>query len=227
MIVRTTQHVEKRWIAAVFLSLAVAFLPGIVSADQTHRIVSIGGSVTEIIYALGAADRLVAVDSTSQYPPEAREHPDVGYMRQLSAEPILALNPTLLIAIEDSGPPTVLDQLRAAGTTLVIVPDTPSPQGVVEKVMAVAKALGIEKVGREMSAQIEQDFALLLNHLATVNTRPRVLFLLSVGTGVPLAAGRETSAAGIIDLAGGTNAIDRSEERRVGKECRSRWSPYH
>lgn len=201
---------------AVLVLLASAFAGAGHANAQQHarmakagesRVVSIGGSITEIVYALGAQDRLVAVDSTSRHPAEARDHPNVGYMRQLSAEPLLALDPGLLLAIEDTGPAHVLDQLRAAGTRLVMVPDDPSPQGVLEKIEVVAEALGLEGRGRQLVARLELEFAELDAHLAATDRAPKVLFLLSVGSGVPLAAGRDTSAAGIVELAGGTNAV--------------------
>ena len=45
-----------------------------------------GGSVTEIVYALALGKRVVAVDSTTRYPPSTAQLPDVGYRRALSAE---------------------------------------------------------------------------------------------------------------------------------------------
>src|SRR3546814_1935109 len=81
-------------------------------AEAAGGIVSVGGSVTEIVYALGQQERLLAVDSTSLHPLETAALPNVGYMRQLSAEPILALGPALVLAIEDAGPVTALDPLR-------------------------------------------------------------------------------------------------------------------
>ena len=48
---------------------------------DTSRIVAIGGAVTEILFALGLGDRVVAVDQTSRYPAAARARPDVGYSR--------------------------------------------------------------------------------------------------------------------------------------------------
>lgn len=204
------------WAGIVSLVLVFAAVPtppvfGEAAAADGSRVVSVGGSITEIIYALGAEDRLIAVDSTSLHPPEAREHPDVGYMRRLSAEPILAMNPTLLLAVEDAGPPSVLDQLRAAGTELVIVPDDPSPEGVIEKVSVIAEALDLEEEGRAISDRLRQDLARLGKDLEDVEDTPSVLFLLSIGRGAPLAAGRETSAASIIELAGGRNAVDAFE----------------
>lgn len=171
------------------------------------RVVSIGGSITEVVYALGAQDRLVAVDSTSRHPGAARLLANVGYMRLLSAEAILALKPTMILAEADAGPPSSLAQLRAAGASLIMVPDHPSPRGVLQKVTAVARALGIEGRGAELSRRLAREFDDLRDHLPAAGRKPRVLFLLSAGRGAPLAAGRGTSAAGIIGLAGGVNAI--------------------
>jgi iron complex transport system substrate-binding protein len=175
-------------------------------------IVSIGGDVTEIVYALGAGQRVVAVDITSREPKQARELPHVGYMRQLSAEPILSLSPKLILAIADSGPPLVLDQLQSAGTCLALIPDEHSTAGVVKKVEAVAAALDRKAEGEELVVKLEAEFAALQSNLGAVKDKPRVLFLFSVGEGAPMVGGRNTSADAIIELAGGTNAIDSFEE---------------
>jgi len=177
-------------------------------------IVSIGGEVTEIVYALGAGDRVAAVDITSREPKEARDLPQVGYMRQLSAEPILSLSPALILAIADSGPPPVLDQLRAAGTCLALIPDEHSTAGVIRKVEAVAAALDRKAEGEALAAKLEADFAALQSSLGAIRDKPRVLFLFSVGEGAPMVGGRKTSADAIIALAGGENAIDSFEEFR-------------
>lgn len=107
---------------------------GETASGGTDRIIAIGGSITEIIYALGAEDRLVAVDSTSMYPASALErHPDVGYMRALSAEPVLSVNPDVILAIDDAGPPEVLEQLQATGVTVLTIPDEPSIEGLLRR----------------------------------------------------------------------------------------------
>jgi iron complex transport system substrate-binding protein len=175
-------------------------------------IVSIGGDVTEIVYALGAGARVVAVDITSRHPKEARDLPQVGYMRQLSAEPILSLSPKLILAIADSGPPQVLDQLRSAGACLALVPDAHSTEGVIRKVEAVAAALDRKAEGDALAAKLEAEFGALQASLGAVKDKPRVLFLFSVGEGAPMIGGRKTSADAIIALAGGQNAIDSFEE---------------
>jgi iron complex transport system substrate-binding protein len=171
------------------------------------RIVSVGGDVTEIVFALDAGDRLVAVDSTSQYPPAAEDLPDIGYLRRLSAEPILSLQPTQVLAAEDAGPPQALAQLRDAGVEVTTIPDDPTPQGVVEKVRRVARALGLAQRGRALADRLERRFAALSDRLAQVSDKPRVMLLLSVGRGTPMTAGTDTAADGIIRLSGGANAV--------------------
>ena len=89
------------------------------SQTRDMRIVSIGGTITEILYALGSGSEIVAVDSTSRYPKDALTKPNIGYMRRLSAEPILSLDPTKVLAVEDSGPLVVLDQVREAGQEII------------------------------------------------------------------------------------------------------------
>ena len=179
---------------------------------QDGPVVSIGGDVTEIVYALGAGARVVAVDITSREPKEARDLPQVGYMRQLSAEPILSLSPALILAIADSGPPQVLDQLQSAGTCLALIPDAHSTEGVIRKVEAVAAAVDRKAEGAALAAKLEAEFAALQSSLSAVKDKPRVLFLFSVGEGAPMVGGRKTSADAIITLAGGHNAIDSFEE---------------
>jgi iron complex transport system substrate-binding protein len=171
-------------------------------------VISIGGDVTEIVYALGAGDRVIAVDITSRHPRAARDLPQVGYMRQLSAEPILSLSPKLILAIADSGPPPGLDQLKAAGACLVLVPDDHSTDGVIRKVEAVANALGRQAKGEALKTKLAADFAALQSTVAAFQEQPSVLFLFSVGQGAPMVGGRETSADSIIRLAGGRNAIE-------------------
>ena len=179
-----------------------------VSAQQPPRIVAVGSSITEIIYALGAEKLLVGVDTTSLYPNAARSLPQVGYMRALSAEGVLSLKPTLIIATTAAGPATVLDQLKATGIEVMVLPDHYDYDSVIAKIAAVGKATG--KVA-EADAMIERGRAAmkaLADRLATATSRPRVLFLLGMGSGAPQAAGRNTAADGIIKLAGGVNAIE-------------------
>jgi len=104
-----------------------------VTIDNASRIVSIGGAITEILYAIGFEDRLAGVDATSLYPSAAlRNKANVGYMRQLSPEGVLGLNPSLVLAMQGSGPKETMDVLEAAKVPLVLVPETFSEAGLLE-----------------------------------------------------------------------------------------------
>ena len=113
------------------------------TAPEEQRIVALGGPVTEIVYALGAEVHLVGVDASSLYPKAAQELPSVGYFRQVPAEGVLSLGPTLVLASEETGPPATLEQLRSAGTRVEVIPSAASADGAKEKIRAVAEALNL------------------------------------------------------------------------------------
>ena len=184
------------------------FAAALPARAQSQRVVSVGSALTEIVYALGAEKMLVGVDTTSLYPAEARSLPQVGYMRALSAEGVLALKPTLVIATTAAGPSTTLDQLKATGIEVLVLPDHYDYESVVAKIELVGKLTGKTAEAQAMIAQGRGDMASLATKLAAVPSRPRVLFLLSMGGGAPQAAGASTAADGIIRLAGGINAVE-------------------
>jgi iron complex transport system substrate-binding protein len=186
-----------------------ALLLALVSAPAAgaERLVALGGDVTEIVFGLGAGERLVAVDSTSDHPPAAVDLPDLGYFRRLAAEPIVALEPDLVLASAASGPPVVLKQLRAAQVPVTIVPNDPGVDGLLAKIAAVGRALDRQAAADALAAEVEAEVARARERVAEADDRPRVLFVLNVGRGAPLAGGEGTAAAAIIDLAGGRNAV--------------------
>lgn len=197
------------------LAAAIALLLGLaapaasaLAQDAPQRIVSLSGPITEIVYALGEQDRLVAVDSTSLYPAEAQSLSNVGYPRQLSAEPVLSQAPDLILAGEEAGPPATLEQLADAGVRVETVAGEEDVAGVQSKVRQVATILGREEAGARLVEEIAADMERTRALLAEVESRPRVLFLLSAEGGAPMAAGEETAAQAIIDLAGGVNAVE-------------------
>lgn len=194
------------YLAAMTIGLGLA--TSAPAADGNQRLVSIGGSITEIVYALDAQSRLVGVDSTSMYPAEARQFPDVGYVRQLSAEPILSLAPDLILAEADAGPPAAIDQLRAAGVGFRMVEEDHSIDGVIAKINAVAGALGLADRGDALSRAVRTRFDTVTRRLQGITHRPSVMFVLSTGRGATLVAGQETSAEAIIRMAGGRNAVE-------------------
>lgn len=151
-----------------------------VAVTDASRIVTVGGELTEIVYALGAGERLAGVDTTSTWPEAARQLPQVGYMHNLSAEGILSLSPTLVLATTNAGPPEVLAQLRLAGVTLVVLPARPTAEGALLKVRAVGEALDREAEAAVLARQIEEDLTQAQVRVRKLSARPRVLFLMGI-----------------------------------------------
>ena len=88
---------------------------------DNSRIVPLGGAVTEIIYELGMGGNIVGVDISATYPPDVDKIPVVGYQRRITAEGVLSVNPTLVIATTESGPVGSLDLIRNSGVTVLIL----------------------------------------------------------------------------------------------------------
>ncbi|MDF0603290.1 ABC transporter substrate-binding protein [Psychromarinibacter sp. C21-152] len=174
---------------------------------QDERVLSVGGSVTEIVYALGEGDRLVARDTTSSYPEAAQDLPDVGYMRALTPEGVLSVNPDLVIAEAGSGPPETIDVLREAAIDFVSIPGGFDRESVRAKIEAVAAALDVPAEGARLAREIDAALAEAAAEAAGHDDPRRVLFILSTQGGRIMASGTGTAADGIIGLAGGENAI--------------------
>ena len=183
------------------LLLALLALP--VMAGAAERLVTIGGDVTEIVWALGAHQDLVARDSTSLNPVAVTQLPDIGYMRQLNTEGILAMRPTLVLASEQAQPSLVLKQVADAREKVVTVPGENNLEVIDAKVEVVAKALDRVPQGDELRKQINQQ----LTSIPTQSLAKRVLFIMSHGGLTAMAAGQETAADAVIRAAGLQNAM--------------------
>lgn len=173
----------------------------------TQRILSIGGDITEILYDLGQQDKIVAVDVTSQFPPEAlKEKKSVGYMRALSAEGTLSVSPTLIIASDGAGPPEVVNALKSSGVRYVDIADKPSAEGVPAKIRHIGSVVGADDAAKALASKVESEFAALENDRKQIKTRKKALFILAIQNGRATVAGAGTSADSILQLAGVDNA---------------------
>ncbi|MGX5827195.1 heme/hemin ABC transporter substrate-binding protein [Mesorhizobium sp. 43Arga] len=181
---------------------------GVSVFSDPSRIGAIGGSITEIVYALGEEKRLVARDSTSNYPRAALDLPDVGYMRALSPEGVLSVNPTGILALHGSGPKEAVDVLKKTSIPFIEVPEHYSHEGILEKVRIVGKALGVDAKAEVLAKELDAKLTSAEKQTASIKQRKRVLFVLSIQGGKILAAGAETAADGMVKLAGGLNAVE-------------------
>ncbi|MDX8451352.1 hemin ABC transporter substrate-binding protein [Mesorhizobium sp. VK9D] len=176
--------------------------------SDTSRIASIGGSITEIVYALGEEGHLVARDTTSHYPKEALKLPDVGYMRALSPEGVLSVNPTGILVLHGSGPKEAVDVLKKSSVPFIEVPEHYSHEGIIEKIRIVGKALGVDSKAEKLAAEMDAKLTAAETQTASIKERKRILFVLSAQGGKILAAGSDTAGDGIVKLAGAVNAVE-------------------
>ena len=179
--------------------LAVAQAPG------QPRVVSVGGAVTETLFALGAQGQLVGVDTTSLFPAEATRLPQVGYARTLSAEGLLALRPGLLLASAEAGPPQVLAQLRQAGVRVEVLDEQHRFEGVLARTQRMGQLCSREREAAQLVARLQQDWA--TRPRPPAGPAPRVLFVLAHGGGQLRVAGEGTAADAMLQLAGARNAL--------------------
>ena len=199
------------FIALSFAATGLGFLHVLAAAEEnaaaTPRILSIGGDITEILYDLGQQDKIVAVDTTSLYPANAlKDKKAVGYMRALSAEGVLSVNPTMIIASEQAGPPEVVTALKSSGITYVDISDKPSAVGVPKKIRHVGRVIGAEPAADALAKKVESQFAALETERKHIKTPKRAVFILAIVNGRATVGGSGTAADAILRLAGVENA---------------------
>ncbi len=172
---------------------------------EKQRIVSAGNGVTELIYALGAGDQVVAVDVTSNWPSATHKLPKLGYHKQMSAEGILAMAPTLLVGTEDMGPPSTISQLKSAGVQVESMPLGYSQEMIKYRIEYLAKLLNREEQGQALWQSIKTSLDEAQKLAESRKEKPRVLFMLAMGGRTPSVSGDNTAANALIELAGGNN----------------------
>ncbi|MFP4510789.1 MAG: hemin ABC transporter substrate-binding protein [Spirochaetaceae bacterium] len=182
-----------------------------ISIEDTDRILSLGSAITEIVYALDRADDLVGVDASSEYPDYALEGvPRVGYVRDLSAEGVIALNPGIVLASMSAGPPDVIAQIEDAGVPVFFVPEDITAEAAIERIQLMGEILDEGETAEELVADMERDLRRAREFVEpdAGNERPRIMFIYARGPGAVNVSGHGTSAHAMIELAGGANAVD-------------------
>ena len=176
------------------------------SSDYT-RIVSAGGSITELLNALGVGENIIAVDSSSMYPARMTELPQVGYFRALGAEGVLSLQPDLLITARGAGPQEVLDQIEAAGVPVIQFSQSTYSLQTWETLVSEIGAF----FDREDNADtLIKRTQISINEISKRHTNrkhaPRILTLMNSGNRGFTAAGKNTMPDLLINLVGAENA---------------------
>jgi iron complex transport system substrate-binding protein len=187
--------------------LIIFFLGAFQMAYAQHeRIITAGSALSETVCALGDCDKIVATDRTSLFPLELQKLPSIGYRSSISAEGMLSLKPSLIIAEKDYVEQAVLDQLSSGGVRLVIVDRKLNFNDTKKFITQIAVALGREAAGKKLIAQNETQLAEAKAMLQKKTSSPKVLCVYNRGTATISMAGSETFAE-ILPYAGASNAV--------------------
>jgi len=178
-------------------------------AKDDSRVVIAGGSITEIFYLLDLQDHIVALDITSNFPEDAKKYPSIGYVRMLSAEGLLSMNPSIILGENDMGPSTVIGQVKQTGVELKIIPEEKSVLGILEKIRCVAGIMDVSSYAeelinekyREMLFQIEENKRII----SEKNISAMVIYSMQ-GTS-PIVSGSGESGDAFLKLTGAQNAF--------------------
>lgn len=197
--------------------MAALALAGVAQADPPPRTVVLGGTLAEIIAALGAEDQLVGRDSTASFPESLLALPDVGYLRAVSAEGVLSLDPELVIADPGTGPESAVEVLKASGIDYVIIDYDRSAAGVIDKITATAAAIGREDEGAALAAHVQARLDEAAARAATIpeDARLGVLFVMSLQGGSVMVGGSGTTPDSLMAMAGARNVAAAIDGYRV------------
>ncbi|REL28830.1 hemin ABC transporter substrate-binding protein [Thalassotalea euphylliae] len=193
-------------------SLLIGLLISLPSAAQ--RLITAGGTITEIVYALGAGEDIVAVDQSSTYPFAATKLPMIGYYRDLAAEGVLAQNADMLLAIEGVGRANVLKQIDSVGVEVKVLNKPESVDELYALIDELAHILNKVDEAKVLKNKIAASLP------AKQQLGGNAVFLLSVGNRGLVAAGQGTVPDLLFEYLGINNiASEHKGYKTLGREA--------
>ncbi len=168
-----------------------------------QRIISLAPSNTEILFALGLADRIVAVTDYDDYPPEAKEKPSVGGYSTPNIEEVVALSPDLILATSVHEQ-RIIPQLEERGMTVFAL-NPKTIDEVLEAITLVGEITGQEKEASRLVAEMQNRIKMVTDKTDSLleEQRPRIFYI--VWHDPLMTSGSGTFQHDLIQKAGGTN----------------------
>jgi iron complex transport system substrate-binding protein len=185
----------------IIAGLMAALLPGADSSPQ--RIISTSPNITEILYGIGAFDKVVAVSDYCTYPPAVKTLPRVGGWENSNLEQIIRLRPDL-VALSDAQAPLIRPQLQQLGLRTLVAP-TRTLENVFEAMKLLGLATGRQSEARDLAAQVHAKLDAVRLKTSRLPRR-RVLLVVDRTPGTLrdlYVATRGSFLAELIDIAGG------------------------
>ena len=192
-----------------------------------ERIVTIGGCVTEIVYALDKGNSVVAVDQSSTIPKKVKDLPQVGYIRSISSEGILSMFPTKILTTTDIGPVKVIEQINESGVDFKIFDSPKSFEDILTLISDIAIHLDVKENGDSLNTELTILNDKLINLKANNKSKPKIVFFMNPSASSYTAAGAGTKANYLIEYIGGENIFsnDFNKYSKVSKEDVIKYNP--
>ncbi|MFC5193002.1 hemin ABC transporter substrate-binding protein [Algoriphagus aquatilis] len=172
------------------------------SAKETRKIITAGGTVTEIVNALGYGGQIIATDITSTYPASMQELPSIGYRNQIKAEGILALGPDLILAEEGYLTDDVVNQLKSAQIEIHFFKKPIQVEETKKLITDLAAFFEAQVEGNRIVDELQADLDSLRSYLVLNNSSPKAAFIMARGPQTVFMSGEGTFAQSIFELAG-------------------------
>lgn len=186
-----------------------------VKVTDVDRLVPLTGSLSEIVFTLGLGDKVVARDITATFE-QAEDLPVVTRGHDVSAENVLSLKPSLVLAAESTGPDEAMDQIAAAGIPVLVFEPVTGIDGIGDHIRDVAGALGVPEAGEQLSDRTDERIDAVAAEVPKPEKPLRVAFLYLRGSAsVYLIGGAESGASGLIEAVG---AVDAGKESGIDKD---------
>jgi iron complex transport system substrate-binding protein len=184
----------------------ILLFTGITILSFGQKIITAGSAMTETVCALGDQGKIVASDRTSLYPAEIQKLPSIGYRTSISAEGIISLQPSLVIAEKDYVEPAVLDQIKSTGIKLLIIERVYTVDGTKNMIRQIAAELNKKAEGEKLISKIESQLAEANAIVKKSKVTPKVLCVYNRGTSSVDIAGTKTFSS-ILPYVGAEPAI--------------------
>ncbi|WP_340617688.1 vitamin B12 ABC transporter substrate-binding protein BtuF [Xenorhabdus entomophaga] len=165
------------------------------------RVISLAPSTTELAYAAGLGDQLVAVSAYSDYPEAAKKLEQVADWQGINVERIIALKPDLILAWRGGNPQRPLEQLAALGIP-IFYSDVKKVEDVATDLERLAAYSPHPDIAQKSAADIRQKFNQLKQDYANPNPKP---VFLQFGTNPIFTSSAHTIQSEIVSVCGGRN----------------------
>ena len=196
-------------------------------SQYVDRVVTIGGSVTEIVFKLGLEDLVVAVDQSSTIPEKVKELPQVGYIRAISSEGVLSTAPTKILTTTDIGPPNAVRQIKDSGVDIQIFNSPKNLEDIVALTIKISNIFNADKEAANIIKNIYKARDSISKLISKYKKKPKIAFFMNPSSGSYNAAGSGTNANYLIELIGAENIFSKDFKRyqKVDKEQILKYNP--